>query len=106
VKNGGNYSAGALVDSRARIENLVKRELSTIDEIERGSCGCSACRVVSILKERRHCFFGIRVRHSVLLKLRVKVEIKLRRFQVSTPVLLSTFFWDVVRCRGRGVGTS
>lgn len=106
MKNGGNYLAGALVDSRARIENVAKREFSTIDEIERRSCGWSACSVVSILKELRQYFFGIRAGHLLLLKLRVKVEIKLRRFQASTPVLWSSFFCDVVRRRGGGAANS
>jgi len=83
---------------------VAKREFSTIDEIERLSCGCSACSVVNILNELRQYFFGIRTRHSLLLKLRVKVEIKLRRFQASTLVLLSSFSCDVARRRERGVG--
>jgi hypothetical protein len=95
VKNGGNYCAGALVDSRDRTENVAKREFCTIDEIERRSYGCSACSIVSILKELRKYFFGIRASHSLLLKFHVKVEIKLTRFQASTPVLLSSFFCDV-----------
>lgn len=68
------------------MEKVAKREFSTLDEIERQSCSYSAYSLVSILNELHQYLFSIWASHSLLLKLHVKVEIELRRFQVSISV--------------------